>query len=96
MAEGEGEGEEKGNKEEATRTDWIALNGEVRGVRVNAKQAHGLEEFEDERPCGSLLDSYVECVRDYNIELCDDEKFLYRKCIRAYVERHRVMGQQSS
>jgi hypothetical protein len=71
----------------AERVDWIPLNGEVRGVRVSGSIAQQLEEHEDRRPCGGLLDRYVACVQEYNIEVCDDEKFLYRKCIRAFLQQ---------
>mmetsp|Transcript_32813 Transcript_32813/g.81530 ORF Transcript_32813/g.81530 Transcript_32813/m.81530 type:complete len:88 (+) Transcript_32813:108-371(+) len=69
------------------RVEWIPLNGEVRGVRVTGSVAQQLEEHEDRRPCGGLLDMYVACVQEYNIEVCDDEKFLYRKCMRNFLQR---------
>jgi hypothetical protein len=82
--------------------EWVPLNGEVRGVRVDEAVSQLIEQGAanaapaavsgarvgaDARPCGGLLDLYVTCAKEYNIELCDDEKFLYRKCIRDFVDR---------
>jgi hypothetical protein len=75
------------DKSSASKVEWIPLNGEVRGVRVQADTSQLLDEHEGSRPCGGLLDRYVACAKEFNIELCDDEKFLYRKCIREFVRQ---------
>lgn len=75
--------------EAAGKVEWIPLNKEVRGVHVSPPVSRLLDDRTDARPCGGLLDLYVSCVRTYNIELCDDEKFLYRKCMRDFLQERR-------
>lgn len=88
---------EGGEVPKVDKVEWVPLNGEVRGVRISeavsqliaqgAADTTSASTGADSRPCGGLLDLYVACAREYNIELCDDEKFLYRKCIREFVDR---------
>mmetsp|Transcript_23088 Transcript_23088/g.59318 ORF Transcript_23088/g.59318 Transcript_23088/m.59318 type:complete len:98 (-) Transcript_23088:164-457(-) len=77
------------SSQQGRTTEWITMGSEVRGVSVDAGTAALLHEHDTQRPCATLLDRYVACVQEYNIELCDDEKFLYRKCIREFVQQQR-------
>eukprot|EP00307_Rebecca_sp_RCC1486_P001281 CAMPEP_0119425134 /NCGR_PEP_ID=MMETSP1335-20130426/33930_1 /TAXON_ID=259385 /ORGANISM="Chrysoculter rhomboideus, Strain RCC1486" /LENGTH=106 /DNA_ID=CAMNT_0007450687 /DNA_START=39 /DNA_END=360 /DNA_ORIENTATION=+ len=65
------------SSQQGRTTEWITMGSEVRGVSVDAGTAALLHEHDTQRPCATLLDRYVACVQEYNIELCDDEKFLY-------------------
>lgn len=86
-----------GDEDEAARkTEWIEMGSEVRGVSVDSRTAELLREHDSSRPCATLLDRYVACVEEYNIELCDDEKFLYRKCIREFIKRTRGASDTAS
>lgn len=72
--------------------EFIPLGKEVRGVRVDDARAAMLRDHDPARPCYRLLALYESCVGEYNIELCDDEKFLYRRCIREFLRYGRSGG----